>query len=120
MSAATNRSRSVQPWRAACMLKISSNHKHVAVKRHSLTAANKAAIADARIVPVRKDLFLAGSFSVLVSSGALGLDFIENALLGRRDGGVNRRQSLQEELCCERVYIASDSIQQMFDMTWDA
>jgi hypothetical protein len=58
------------------MLKISSNHKHAAVKRHNLTAANKTMMRVVTIVAARNDLFLTVSFSVLTSDGVVGLDLI--------------------------------------------
>ena len=85
------------------MLKISSNHKHGAVKRHNLTAANKTMTRAATIVPARNDLFLTVSFSVLTSDGAVGLDLIrgtrasEGAIAAQIASKVSESMELKSE-----------------------
>jgi len=75
MSAATNRNSSAQPWRAACTLKISSNHKQLADKRHSLTAANNTMTATEK--NLEKAFLPAVSLAVFAVNSAFGLEVIK-------------------------------------------
>ena len=95
------------------MLKISSNHKHVAVNRHNLTATNKTMTMAVRIVPAGKDLFSAVLFLVLASDGAFGLELIRESALQKarwqRKSQSNfiERLVLRASIHCIRFYPAN-------------